>query len=302
MKFDIILMNPPYAGGSHERFLYKMLQISDQLITVQPDSYLFKGKNGNIKIKDILNNGNTNIESIDANKYFDGAFQNRIAILYYQNNKSKNIIYNGQKIESLNNLDFRHGDNLILEFKEKIHKLFDNNCSDKWKGVPGSRYKDRYVKDEDLNSCVVQCVLLRGHVAPQQKDGKADDFYTMITRNENLINKQFIGKYKDLIQLKDNKVKTKLQYYFKFKNNQEAINFINYIKTDFARTCLYLKKKDMNVLWNMIPWFDFSDEHFSKSPKEIDDWLFKKYNISDEIRKHIEKILPDYYNIRKVHS
>ena len=55
----------------------------------------------------------------------------------------------------------------------------------------------------------------------------------------------------------------------------------------------------MNVLWNMIPWFDFSDDHFNKSPKEIDDWLFKKYNISDEIRKHIEKILPDYYGIRK---
>ena len=56
---------------------------------------------------------------------------------------------------------------------------------------------------------MVQCVLLRGHVDPQQKDGNSDDFYTMITRNENLINKQFIGKYKDLIQLKDNKGKNK---------------------------------------------------------------------------------------------
>ena len=48
-----------------------------------------------------------------------------------------------------------------------------------------------------------------------------------------------------------------------------------------------------------IPWFDFSDPVFSKSPTEIDDYLFTKYNISDEIRKHIEKLLPDYYNIRK---
>ena len=47
-----------------------------------------------------------------------------------------------------------------------------------------------------------------------------------------------------------------------------------------------------------LPWFDFSDKHFSKSPKEIDDYLFSKYNISNEIRKHIEEILPDYYNIR----
>lgn len=48
-----------------------------------------------------------------------------------------------------------------------------------------------------------------------------------------------------------------------------------------------------------IPWFDFSNNIFSKTPSEIDDYLFKKYNISDEIRKHIEKLLPDYYNIRK---
>ena len=299
MKFNICLMNPPYAGGFHERFLYKMLQISNELITVQPDSYLFKGKDGNQKIKEILNNGNTNIESIDANKYFDGAFQNRIAILRYENNNSKNIIYNDQKIDSLNNLDFRYGDNLILEFKDKIKDLLNNTCSSKWKGVPGSRYKDRYIENEDPNIWVVQCVLLRGNVAPQQKDGKADDFYTFIPRNETLLNKQFIGKYKDLIQLKDNKGKTKLQYYFTFDNKEEAQNFINYLKTDFARTCLYLKKKDMNVLWNMIPWFNFNDEHFSKSPIEIDDWLFKKYNISDEIRKYIEKILPDYYGIRK---
>ena len=48
-----------------------------------------------------------------------------------------------------------------------------------------------------------------------------------------------------------------------------------------------------------IPWFDFSDPVFSKSPSEIDDYLFAKYNISDEIRKHIEELLPDYYSIRK---
>lgn len=47
-----------------------------------------------------------------------------------------------------------------------------------------------------------------------------------------------------------------------------------------------------------IPWQDFSKEIFSKTPKEIDDYLFKKYNISNDIRQHIEKILPDYYNIR----
>ena len=66
---------------------------------------------------------------------------------------------------------------------------------------------------------------------------------------------------------------------------------------------LLISKTNMNQWSNRcldsVPWFDFSQDIFSKSPREIDDYLFKKYNISDEIRKHIEEILPDYYNIRK---
>jgi hypothetical protein len=66
-----------------------------------------------------------------------------------------------------------------------------------------------------------------------------------------------------------------------------------------------LNKTTQNIIGGSlknIPWFDFSDPVFSKLPAEIDDYLFKKYNISDEIRKHIEKILPDYYNIRHENS
>ena len=90
--------------------------------------------------------------------------------------------------------------------------------------------------------------------------------------------------------------------YFAFDTEVELNNFINYLKTDFVRICLYLIKTTMHLAngeLKYIPWFDFSDPVFSKSPTEIDDYLFAKYNISDEIRKHIEELLPDYYNIRK---
>jgi hypothetical protein len=63
-----------------------------------------------------------------------------------------------------------------------------------------------------------------------------------------------------------------------------------------------LNKTTQNIIGGSlknIPWFNFSDPIFSKSPLEIDDYLFKRYNISDKIRKHIEEILPDYYGIRK---
>ena len=72
--------------------------------------------------------------------------------------------------------------------------------------------------------------------------------------------------------------------------------------TDFCRTCYYLVKINTNVFnggeFKHIPWFDFSNDIFNKTPAEIDDYLFAKYNISDDIRKHIEELLPDYYSIR----
>ena len=73
--------------------------------------------------------------------------------------------------------------------------------------------------------------------------------------------------------------------------------FTEKTSTDIVNGCL-----------RYIPWFDFSDPVFSKSPSKIDDYLFAKYIpevdeetgiTRDEIRKHIEELLPDYYNIRK---
>ena len=301
-RFSCCIMNPPYNNGLGDKFLNKVLDIANIVVSIQPESYLFKGKNGNPIIKEKLLNGYTNIETIDANNYFDAGFQNIIGIIYYDSTKNGKVIIDNNEIKDLNNIKRYFNDELLVEFASIVNPLIRNdNIGDKWCGTPGSHYPDRFVniEDEDPNAWCVQAILLRGHVAPKQKDGKADDFYTLITNNEQLIQKQFIGRYKDLIKLRDNKNKLKLQYYFKFNSQEEAFNFVNYIKTDFARACLYLEKKDMNVIWHKIPWFDFSDSHFSKSPKEIDNWLFKKYNISDEIRKHIEEILPDYYNIRK---
>lgn len=49
---------------------------------------------------------------------------------------------------------------------------------------------------------------------------------------------------------------------------------------------------------NNVPWFDFKDPIFGKSPAEIDDYLFGKYKVSDEVRIHIQEMLPDCYDIR----
>ena len=58
---------------------------------------------------------------------------------------------------------------------------------------------------------------------------------------------------------------------------------------------MYLMVVNLNIYHGLI----FLMIYLIKTPAEIDDYLFAKYNISDDIRKHIEELLPDFYNIRK---
>ena len=104
-----------------------------------------------------------------------------------------------------------------------------------------------------------------------------------------------------------------MEFYYHFNTKKELYNFINYIKTDFVRILLYMYKTTIDLIsgkpLSFVPWFDFSDPVFSKSPSKIDDYLFAKYIPAvdeetgitrDEIRKHIEELLPDYYKIRNI--
>lgn len=152
------------------------------------------------------------------------------------------------------------------------------------------------------NWWVYAICALRGH-----KDTK--DFYTIISNQQKEVNKR-AGLYKNIkntiINVDDKRgnyyTKSVLEYYIAFNTEKELINFWNYIRTDFVCICIWFIKTSMNLdkgELKYIPWQDFTDPIFSKPPSEIDDYLFKKYNISDEIRKHIEEILPDYYGIRK---
>ena len=145
---------------------------------------------------------------------------------------------------------------------------------------------------------------IRGNV--NQLTGKrSDDFYTLFSNNENEINFKVLSTTNRIFEKDKNNKKYIFNYCFIFDSEDERNNFYNYCKTDFCRSCLILIKNNVHFdrgELKFIPWFDFSDNIFSKTPKEIDNYLFNKYNISNEIRKHIEEILPDYYNIRKEHS
>lgn len=81
-----------------------------------------------------------------------------------------------------------------------------------------------------------------------------------------------------------------------FNNRTEAESALKYIKTKFARTMLGVLKITQNNktkhVWSKVPLQDFtnnSDIDWSKSIPEIDQQLYKKYNLSDEEINFIEE-------------
>jgi len=300
-KFSVCLMNPPYESTLHLKFLDKVLDLCNIVCTIQPSLWLFGGnsksnaKNNIDNIKNIINDSNVNISVVNKQS-FDANIPQELSIIYInQISNNKNISIQGYGddyiITNINDIK-KYGNNKnLIELEEKLsiianidnfhnHIIYGPRCH----GHLGTKQNElRIVDNEDKNSIILPLPTIRGNI------GK-DDFYTTIDPNCKVV------YYKDF---KDGKGHTTPWQYIKCDNFKYGENILKYLKTDFCRICEYFVKLDTGLPIKSLPWFDFSDPHFSKSPKEIDDWLFKKYDISDEIRKHIEEILPDYYGIRK---
>jgi len=294
-KFDVCLMNPPYDHGLGDKFLQKTIKTAKKVISVQPINFIL-GNKKNVNLIERLKNLYVSIEKNEhIQKIFltvGATIGGDTSILYIDSTKNKSFLINDKEIDATKIDDIRHysGDKLIEKFNNLIKELYKkDNIVNHYKNFEANEYSD------DNDYCI-KIPKIRGH----KYNGLDSDFYTIISNSDKFVNENTIGKFIDLKTTKGKR--SSFSYYIPFKTEKELSNFINYLKTDFCRAALYLLKTSPNVtsgrICRCIPWFDFTDSHFSKSPKEIDDWLFKKYNISDDIRKHIEEILPDYYNIR----
>ena len=82
-----------------------------------------------------------------------------------------------------------------------------------------------------------------------------------------------------------------------FNNEIEATNLLKYVKTRFVRAMLGIKKVTQHnpkETWEYVPLQDFtehSDIDWGKSIPEIDQQLYRKYNLSDDEIAFIEKMI-----------
>ena len=307
MKFDCMVSNAPYDNGLHEKFESKYFEIGSEICTVQPSTWLL----GKQQKKDIVKHVDTwdysNIESINGNEYFDANIGGVMAIQMFKENNPINhnrryIMFDGKKYNKCSEISSTSNDSLLQNFKNIITSICNkDNLEKHMRAIPDDPHLKKYwYNNQNVDEYCIKVDLIRGH--ENKKTGQhKDDFYTIISNNEKTILSS-IGNFKDLIKKKNNSNKRLINFYIPSINLNITNNIINYLKTDFCRTGLLFQKINTNMYPNVfiyIPWFDFSNNIFSKTPSEIDDYLFTKYNISNEIRKHIEELLPDYYNIRK---
>lgn len=304
-KWDVILANPPFNIG--EKMLTKWFDLADTICTVQPSTWLL-GKKKTKSICSHLDSGefNADIESINGNEFFDAGISGVMAVQFFEKNITKHddclITFDNKQYTKTDDISLTSNDELLNEFKQIIIYNLTDTLRKHIKGVPGSHYESIYEYNPNNNWYCLKMMQVRGN--KNLKTGKVkDDFYTLITNNKHTLESNK-GLYSELI-------KNGMLYYYSFDTEQMLNNFVNYLQTYFVRALLYCYKTSIDITMvpiQNIPWFDFSDPVFSKSPSEIDDYLFAKYIpevdeetgiTRDEIRKHIEELLPDYYNIRK---
>ena len=293
-KFDVILSNPPYNLAN--KMLAKYFEIGSEICTVQPSTWLL----GKQQKKDIVKHVDTwdysDIESINGNEFFDANIGGVMAIQMFKENNPINhnrryILFGGKEYNKCNEISTYSNDELLMKFKSIVENIVNKNgCVMNYiydrSGDP--HFSKFYKETETTNPYCLRFVPFAGSGSTSNTK---INFYELINKNTLIY-----GYYNDLIN------NNKFKMYIPFDNKQEIINFINYTQTIFCMGCLYLKKNSLNLYadeTSLIPWFNFNDSIFSKSPDEIDDYLFTKYNISNEIRKHIQELLPNYYNIRK---
>ena len=309
MKFDCIVSNAPYDNGLHEKFESKYFELcKGEIVWVSPLSFLL-GKKQNKRITLELDKYKTDIEQINGNEYFDAAIGGTMGIIFCDMNKDEYnehyVKFDGKQYNKCEEIRSYSNDELLVKFYNIVSPLYKNtNLEQHLKTMSTSRYTKYNTKNQNINN-----YILRFDRSAGNKE-KGDDFYTLLHKGN--ISK-CIGTYKDLSKqtyIYGNKLYNFVEFYFDLITKHNCENFRNYLMCDFARTCLYLIKNTTDLMrgeLKYIPWFDFSDPVFSKSPSEIDDYLFAKYIpevdektgiTRDEIRKHIEELLPDYYSIR----
>jgi hypothetical protein len=278
MKFDLVFSNPPYNGNIDIKILNEIIDIADEFVVVHPSTWLIDRQGLSPlynKFKNILDGKLKSVDFFNGNPIFNIGLFTPCVITHIdcKINTQTQVNYFGEMFQS-NIYDISifgsKYNSLIKPFTEKMKQNITLKTS-----------------FSDDKKYLVQLAVIIGH-SNDSKNATTmlkDDFYTIVMKDSER-NK---GLRLEIKRKDDSRL------IFSFNTEQEQDNFLNYLKTDFARFCLSMYKVHSNQragALNLIPWIDFTEEW-------DDDKLFAKFDVSQELQDYIRDFLPDYYGIRK---
>ena len=271
--FDYSVGNPPFNQMIDMKFVRLSYEIADVTCIVHPSTWLLdeKGKQKKFtETKELIKDSLESIELFNGNKIFNIVLAIPCCITYIDNKKNtKGILCN----DVINNISIKYDDiddinkyseSIIYpKLKEKIKKLANlNNLNNNLKLNKNNNF-----------SFYVNISQISGNVFTNCEDKMVkDDFYTMV--------------------IKDSIIESfpRMQP-FGFNTKDEATNFLDYIKSDFARFCFSIYKTNKNAHrgeLGIVPYLDFSK-------KWTDDKIKNDFKFTDEEFEFIKSKIPKYY-------
>ena len=261
-RFDIVLMNPPYSGSLHLKFLEKCIEISDKVISVQPCRWLQETVSKNKKnsqynkYKQSISKHIKDFEIIDFDtvlKLFN--VQSTELAIYYCDTEGG---YNYDKISSNNIVE------KVLDYIENNLCDIENNKKD--------GYRVRISKISGMAK-IKKNVVLKDIVF---KDGKYNDkwWYNYYQKN---------GSSKQTEEITAS---------IKFNTEKEGYNFINSFKTDFVKYIESHLITDVSVNEHKILWMGNAKHPRTGNIGYIDEWtnkdFYEFFNLTNDEIKEIE--------------
>ena len=301
-NFEVVAINPPYDRNLHLKFLNLSVETSNHyILSIEPSNWIIRPYKDTKLCKDEkearenIEKYKTSVEIIQGRELFDAEIQPRLSINLIDKQADNNgitVLNNQSKptttktYSKLNDITMYSDDDIVMSIRKKLEPFINdyqnqdtlikhvrlNRCA-----KVGLRNKESmYVnpeKEDVSNWYCVNLAIVRGNI--EKESGRQnEDFYTWLPAY------RVPEKYN-----KDSKL-----CMVPFKTEIEANNFIDYLKSYFARFMMYLVKTDYNQNQCMyrLPWFDFSK-------KVTDEELFKKYGITEKEQARIKELIPVYY-------
>ena len=174
MKWNYVIMNPPYDSGLGNRFLDKVIYIANKVITVQPATWMFTLKQDK-SLTEKTDKIYCEIETFNGMEHFDAGISGLMGIQYFDNKRKHEIIINGDKYEQCKDIKIYAHDKNLLKIASYLKQFSD---------FVWQHRKDSEKDKINENAWCIKIPQIRGHI--NKSVGKHErDFFTVISKDTN---------------------------------------------------------------------------------------------------------------------